>query len=143
MSSIDLHRKPTQDEGAYRGLWGAVVLQAKADIQTEPLRSLEFEQAVAFFTGGGDWVQTRTAIADFLELHRDDLERMGRRCINERRAAEGLEPLPARPVPSPRRRASQASTHRPAQASQANERARRELYPSTGNIQTHVQRGVR
>jgi hypothetical protein len=90
----------------YRGLWGAVVLQARDDIQSEPLRSNEYAQAVAFFTSGGQWANTRTMIGDFLDLHRDDLEAFGRRSINARRMGEGLEPLalaelpPVRPAPS-------------------------------------------
>jgi hypothetical protein len=59
---------------------------------------------VAFFIGAGDWVQNRTAIGDYLNLHRDDLEKAGRRCINKRRVAEGLEPLLAQqPWPTPAR----------------------------------------
>jgi hypothetical protein len=80
----------------YRHLWSAVVLQAKDDIENLSLDSVEFEQAVAFFIGRGDWVQNRTAIGDFLNLHRDDLEKAGRRCINRRRVSEGLEPLLAK-----------------------------------------------
>src|SRR4051812_20882529 len=77
----------------YRDLWVAVVLQAKDDIENEPLGSVDFTQAVAFFIGSGNWAQNRTVIGDYLDLHRDDLEKLGRRCINARRAAEGLEPL--------------------------------------------------
>ena len=108
MSTRERTKTSATEDRNYRGLWGAVVLQAKADIQTEPLRSIEYAHAVAFFTGGGEWVRTRTAIADFLELHRDDLEALGRRCINERRASEGLEPLPPQP------RCTRTQTPRPA-----------------------------
>jgi hypothetical protein len=88
----------------YRHLWSAVVLQARDDIENQPLDSVEFSQAVAFFIGSGDWVQNRTAIGDFLNLHRDDLEKAGRRCINKRRVSEGLEPLLVRqPWPTPAR----------------------------------------
>ena len=88
----------------YRNLWVAVVLQAENDIETEPLDSIDFAQAVAFFIGTGDWVQNRVVIGDYLDLHRDDLERLGRRCINARRLAEGLEPLlPRQPWPTPAR----------------------------------------
>jgi hypothetical protein len=74
----------------YRDLWVAVVLQAKADIETEPLNSIDFTQSVAFFIGSGDWVQNRIAIADYLNLHRDDLEKLGRRCINLNPAFDAL-----------------------------------------------------
>jgi hypothetical protein len=84
----------------YRDLWVAVVLQAKDDIENEPLHSINFTQAVAFFIGSGEWVKNRTAIGDYLDLHRDDLEKMGRRCINARRVSEGLAPLlPRQPWP--------------------------------------------
>jgi hypothetical protein len=82
------------DEAAHRNLWGAVVLQAKSDIETEPLESLEYAHAVAFFTSGGEWTQMRAIVGDFLQLHHDDIERFGRRCIEQRRSAEGLDPLP-------------------------------------------------
>jgi hypothetical protein len=84
------------EHARYRGLWGAVILQAKADIQTEPMGSIDFNQAVEFFTGGGAWARTRTAIGDYLDLHGDDLERLGRQYINRRLLAEGLEPLAGR-----------------------------------------------
>src|ERR1700759_2781851 len=85
----------------YRHLWSAVVLQAKDDVENQPLDSIEFTQAVAFFIGSGDWVQNRTAIGDFLNLHRDDLEKAGRRCINRRRVSAALEPLlPKHPWPT-------------------------------------------
>jgi hypothetical protein len=71
-----------------RGLWASVVLQALGDIEGEPIESLDFVQAVAFFTGSGTWAESRTIIGDFLEFHRDDLEAAGRRCINARRASE-------------------------------------------------------
>lgn len=35
------------------------MLQAKSDIETEPLGSLEYAHAVAFFTSGGEWTQMR------------------------------------------------------------------------------------
>jgi hypothetical protein len=83
----------------YRGLWAAVVMQAKDDIAGEPINSIEYGQAVAFFTGSGELARTRTGIGDMLELHSDDLEAFGRHCINQRLAAEGLPPLPPRQAP--------------------------------------------
>lgn len=72
----------------YRDLWSAVVLQAKEDILTAPLNSIEYDQAVAFFTSGGEWSKVRISVGDFLELHHDDLVRCGRRCIDERMRIE-------------------------------------------------------
>jgi len=80
----------------YRQLWVAVVLQAQDDIKSEPLDSINYLQAVSFFTGGGEWAHTRAAISDHLNLHPDDLERCGRKYINARRAEAGLEALPPR-----------------------------------------------
>jgi hypothetical protein len=92
----------TQDEDSpsrCRELWAAVVLQALEDIRSEPLSSLDYLQAVSFFAAGGEWAQARAAIADQLGLHPDELERVGRSCIDTRRAAEGLAPLPPRERP--------------------------------------------
>lgn len=131
MSSVQRNRSGATEGGDVRSLWGAVVMQAKADIEMEPLQSLEYAHAVAFFTSGGEWAHMRTTIGDFLELHRDDLETFGRACINRRRQAEGLEPLPQpekqskaharRPVPRtpvPRSEPVQPAAPRPSQVHQ-------------------------
>jgi hypothetical protein len=81
----------------YRGLWASVVLQALDDIEGQPIGSLEFGHAVAFFSGVGAWAESRTIIGDFLEFHRDDLEALGKRCINARYAREGLLPGTSHP----------------------------------------------
>jgi hypothetical protein len=113
MSSSETDHMQAAEARHYRHLWSAVVLQAKDDIENLSLDSVEFAQAVAFFIGSGDWVQTRTAIGDFLNLHRDDLEKAGRRCINRRRVSEGLGPLLARqPWPTPAHTARTVE-HRP------------------------------
>jgi hypothetical protein len=96
----------------HRELWGAVVLQAREDIRVLPLDSIEYAQAVAFFTGAGEWAEMRTMISDFLELHRDDLEIGGRRFINERRSLERLPPIAARPLPREPARAPRAAVGR-------------------------------
>ena len=88
MPTFETDRNSASGDSQYRSLWVAVVLQAKSDIETELLDSLDFIQAVAFFIGSGQWVQNRAVIGDYLDLHRDDLEKLGRRCINARRAAE-------------------------------------------------------
>jgi hypothetical protein len=113
MSTSETDHRHASEIRHYRHLWTAVVLQAKDDIEILALDSVEFSQAVAFFIGSGDWVQNRTAIGDFLNLHRDDLEKAGRRCINKRRVSEGLEPLLAgQPWPTPARTATKVE-HRP------------------------------
>jgi hypothetical protein len=52
--------------------------------------SLDYSQAVSFFTGTGTWAEARTIIGDFLEFHGDDLEALGKRCIDARRTREAL-----------------------------------------------------
>jgi hypothetical protein len=91
----------------YRALWSAVILQTIHDIETAPLDSVEHADAVAFFTGGGDWLRSRRLIAEAINLHEDDLTKLGRRLVLDRRRSEGLpdEPPPRRkanpPMPQP------------------------------------------
>jgi hypothetical protein len=73
-----------------RALWVASLQQSIDDIADEPLGSTEYGDAAAFFTGGGEWAISRSAVAGHIDLHSDDLERCGRRCIAARRVAEGL-----------------------------------------------------
>ena len=113
MSTSDKDQIRTAEERQYRDLWVAVVLQAKDDIENEPLDSNDFAQAVAFFIGSGSWVQNRTTIGDYLDLHGDDLEKMGRRCVNQRRIAEGLEPLLVQPWPTRARTSKLVEAPRP------------------------------
>ena len=82
--------EPISPELSYRGLWTSVVLQAVEDIVSQPMQSLDFADAVAFFTRSGPWAGSRAIIADFLDMHRDELEGIGRRCINTRIAREGM-----------------------------------------------------
>jgi hypothetical protein len=79
---------------SYRLLWAQVVLQAKADLENEPVGSLLFNQAAAFFVSRGEWAESRAIVADCLEMHPDDLCRCGARWIAERREREGLAPEP-------------------------------------------------
>jgi hypothetical protein len=81
-----------------RDLWAAVVTQAADDINTESYRSVEYNQAVSFFTASGDWAKSRQAIADFMELHVNDIERLGRTTIAARHACDGPPPA-ERPHP--------------------------------------------
>jgi hypothetical protein len=85
-----------ETQHAYRVLWAQVVLQAKADLENEPIGSILFNQAVAFFVSRGEWAESRVVIADCLEMHPDDLTRCGERWIADRRRREGLEPEPKR-----------------------------------------------
>jgi hypothetical protein len=97
-----------ESQQAYRVLWAQVVLQAKADLENEPIGSILFNQAAAFFVSRGEWAESRVVVADCLEMHPDDLTRCGERWIADRRRREGLEPEPKRasrsaePVPLPR-----------------------------------------
>jgi hypothetical protein len=76
-----------------RALWSMVILQARDDLADEPIGSIEYENAISFFTAAfGPWAQSREAIADQLGFHADDIERLGRTVIAARRAAEGLPP---------------------------------------------------
>jgi hypothetical protein len=81
---------PSKSGQAERALWTAIVLKALLDISNEPLRSLEYIEAVAFFTSGGEWASSRLSIASQIDLHPDDLERAGRRRIARRREVERL-----------------------------------------------------
>jgi hypothetical protein len=83
------------------------VLQAKADLEDEPIDSVLFSQAAAFFVGRGKWAASRATVADYLEMHPDQLAQCGERWVAARRQREGLEPAPPAalgvrsPVPSP------------------------------------------
>jgi hypothetical protein len=82
-----------------RALWSAVVLHAVNDIDSEHYRSLEYGEAVAFFTAAhGPWAESRQAIADYLGLHSDDLTRLGRAAIEARHLRDGPEPITVRPA---------------------------------------------
>jgi len=74
----------------YRVLWLAVINTAIFDIEFGPFESVEYNQAVAFFTSDGAWAESREVIADAIDLHPDDLSRAGRRAISRRRRALGL-----------------------------------------------------
>jgi hypothetical protein len=96
-----------ETQQSYRLLWAQVVLQAKADLENEPIGSIIFNQAAAFFVSRGEWAESRLIVADCLDMHPDDLKRCGERWIADRRQREGLapdpekaiRPLDARPLP--------------------------------------------
>jgi hypothetical protein len=75
-----------------RDLWAAVVSQAADDINTKNYQSIEYDQAVSFFTASGEWATSRQGIADFMELHVNDIERLGRTTIAVRHACDGPPP---------------------------------------------------
>ena len=88
----------------YRAMWSQVVLQAKSDLETEQRGSTTYEQAEAFFLGNGQWAEARASIASMVDLHSDDLTRLGRLTIAARRATDGLPPMPlcvSTPAPKP------------------------------------------
>ncbi len=87
-----------ETQQSYRVLWAQVVLQAKADLENEPIGSILYNQAAAFFVSRGDWAESRMIVADCLNMHPDDLTRCGERWIADRRAREGLAPEPKRSV---------------------------------------------
>jgi hypothetical protein len=80
---------------SFRMLWVQVVLQAKADLENEPIGSVLYDQAAAFFISRGEWAVSRATVADCLGMHPDELRRCGERWIAERRQHEGLPPVPA------------------------------------------------
>lgn len=84
-----------------RRLWAAVVEQSLTDVADEPIDSVLWNQARAFFVSGGTWAEGRQNIADLLGVHPEDLERVGRRAINARLLQEGLPPLVTQ-APTPR-----------------------------------------
>jgi hypothetical protein len=83
-----------ETQQSYRLLWAQVVLQAKADLENEPIGSIIFNQAAAFFVSRGEWAESRLIVADCLDMHPDDLKRCGERWIADRRRREGLPPEP-------------------------------------------------
>jgi hypothetical protein len=93
-SETDMSAGETQQ--SYRVLWAQVVLQAKADLENEPIGSILFNQAAAFFVNRGEWAESRLVVADCLNMHPDDLSRVGQRWIADRREREGLAPEPKR-----------------------------------------------
>jgi hypothetical protein len=107
----------------FRLLWIQVVLQAKADLENEPIGSVVYDQAAAFFVSRGDWAISRATVADCLDMHPDELYRCGERWITQRRQREGLPPTPA-PTPQSNTPASQAKTPRAHAARRALQLAR-------------------
>lgn len=85
-------------EQACLGLWAQVVLQAKADLEQEPLGSLLYSQAESFFVGSGEWAESRAIVGDCLDIPAANLCACGKEWIAARRAREGL---PAEPLPAP------------------------------------------
>jgi hypothetical protein len=97
---IDMATTGTNKQ-SYRSLWVQVVLQARDDIDTKHYRSHVYHEAVAFFTHDGPWGQSRQEIADRIDLHRDDLKRLGRAAIKARHARDGAPPVIERETRDP------------------------------------------
>lgn len=87
------------DAQGCRALWSQVILQARWDLAQCAVGSKSFEQAAAFFVEDGQWGDSRTAIAEMVDLHPDDLTRMGRLLIDKRRAEDRF-PLPIQAAPA-------------------------------------------
>jgi hypothetical protein len=87
---------------SYRSLWVQVVLQASDDIDTGNDQSRDYHEAVAFFTHDGQWGRSRQEIADRIDLHPDDLKRLGRAVIKARHARDGVPPVIDREVCDPK-----------------------------------------
>lgn len=75
-------------ENANRALWAGIVLQAKADLEQEPIGSVSYHHAGEFFVGRGEWATSRAVIAECLDMHPDDLYRCGKDWIAARRLRE-------------------------------------------------------
>ena len=69
-------------------LWVSVLRQALDDLENEPLHSASFGEAQAFFTGAGSWGESRRTVGDFLQMHPDELKRIGERHLKARLARE-------------------------------------------------------
>jgi hypothetical protein len=88
------------------------VLQALQDIESQSIQSAVFAEGVEFFTRSGAWAEARTMIGEFLELHRDELESIGRRCVDARHVRDKLA------AETLRRSTDMLYDHRPSQPSQ-------------------------
>lgn len=86
--------EPSRTRPNHRGLWCSVVLQALEDIKSQPIGSVAFAEAVAFFTRTGVWGESRALVGDFLDLHPEELAAIGRRSIAARHAREALSKTP-------------------------------------------------
>lgn len=86
-------------------------LQVKADIESEPLNSVAYSQAVEFLVGGGAWRDSRAAVADMLDVCAKHLSRLGHAWIAARQQREGLSLTDAisKEMPRPAAPSSQAA----------------------------------
>jgi hypothetical protein len=81
-----------------RALWAAVVLQAKEDVRNAAFDSLIYNDAEAFFVGGGDWRYSRAHAAEQLDMEPERLAKLGRSWVNKRRLAENAPARDAKPA---------------------------------------------
>jgi hypothetical protein len=76
-----------------------VVLQALEDIESRPIGSAAFAEAVAFFTRTGVWGESRALVGDFLDIHPEELAAIGRRSIAARHTREALSKASRSAIP--------------------------------------------
>jgi len=75
-----------------------MLLIAVSDIRDEPYDSTDYTQSALFFTApAGSWASWRAEVAEMIDLHADDLRRLGRAEIAAR---EAREPPPVRAQPA-------------------------------------------
>jgi hypothetical protein len=91
-SSVEANR---EGSSTCRALWLAVLLQAKEDVEKEPMDSIEYHEARAFWIDGGFWTAARANIGACLEMDGEVIAGIGRKWVNARLKAEGLPLLPA------------------------------------------------
>lgn len=75
-----------------------MLLIAVSDIRDQPYDSTDYAQSNLFFTAAsGQWAAWRAEVAEMLDLHADDLRRLGRAEIAAR---EARDPPPVRAQPA-------------------------------------------
>lgn len=105
-----MSRKRILNQATYRDLWSAVLLRAIHDLEEEDITSGIFVEAQAFFLEPS-WLVSRQLVADMLDLHPEEVTRVGLKVINRRRAEAEL---PALPMPRPAKPTLATSRPRPA-----------------------------
>lgn len=88
-----------------RACWAAVINQAKDDVESLPMDSVDWLSARDFFLAGGDWSISRGAIAEMLDIHPSDIQRAGMKWVRQRCVTEGV-PAPADEPPAPQARSA-------------------------------------
>jgi hypothetical protein len=79
-----------------------MLLVAVGDIRDQQYDSLDYMQSVQFFTAtSGAWASWRAEVAEMLELHADDLKRLGRAEIAAREARDPPPVIRVEPAVGP------------------------------------------